>query len=160
MRSVLVSGPADEASALACALRRHGFDTFGLDLPPRLGTGSAGTRPIRPVDCYVQLPSTAEEPGTGSAARTLLRRVEAVSVVSPLLAWDATVLLVTNDRDTRRQDALRLMAEAALDDAGRGAALVVVVDDEPPLPTETFEDPTEVDRAFNEMVEALGLSPS
>ena len=133
MRSVLVSGPADEATALACALRRHGFATFGLDLPPRLGTGAAGERPIRPVDCYVQLPPAGGQngagPGSGSATRSLLLRVEAVSVVSPLLAHDATVLMVADDCDRRRRDALRLMAEAALNDVGESRRSVVVLDE-------------------------------
>jgi hypothetical protein len=128
MRSVLVSGPADQAGAVADALRRQGFDTFGLDLPPQLGTGAAGESPRRPVDCYVQL-APGDGGGGGSPTRTLLRRVEAVSVVSPLLARDATVLMVADDCDRRRRDALRLMAEAALNDAGGGAARVVVLDE-------------------------------
>ena len=134
MRSVLVSGPADEATALACALRRQGYATFGLDLPPQLGTGAAGDRPIRPVDCYVQLPPTIDRADHGSPTRSLLLRVEAVSVVSPLLAHDATVLMVADDCDRRRRDALRLMAEAALNDAGECRRSVVVLD-EPLSPT-------------------------
>lgn len=128
MRSVLVSGPAGEADAVADALRRQGFDTYGLDLPPQLGTGAAGQHPRRPVDCYVQL-APGDGGGAGSQTRMLLRRVEAVSVVSPLLARDATVLMVADDCDRRRRDALRLMAEAALNDAGGGAARVVVLDE-------------------------------
>lgn len=133
MRSVLVSGPADEATALACALRQQGFATFGLDLPPRLGAGAAGGRPVRPVDCYVQLPPAAAPNGAGgghgSPTRSLLLRVEAVSVVSPLLAHDATVLMVADDCDRRRRDALRLMAEAALNDVGETRRSVVVLDE-------------------------------
>jgi hypothetical protein len=127
MRSVLVSGPADEATALASALRRQGYSTFGLDLPPQLGTGAAGARPVDPVDCYVQLPPTPN--GHGSPTRSLLARVEAVSVVSPLLAHDATVLMVADDYDRRRRDALRLMAEAALNDVGECRRSVVVLDE-------------------------------
>jgi len=138
MRSVLVSGPADEAAALACALRRQGFATFGLDLPPRLVTGgaacegaglAAGPRPIHPVDCYVQLPPNGQRAGHGSPTRSLLQRVEAVSVVSPLLAHDATVLMVADDCDRRRREALRLMAEAALNDVGECRRSVVVLDE-------------------------------
>jgi hypothetical protein len=129
MRSVLVSGPADEAAALACALRLQGFSTFGLDLPPRLGTGAAGDRPNRPVDCYVQLPPDSGRVEHGSPTRSLLLRVEAVSVVSPLLAHDATVLMVADDCDRRRRDALRLMAEAALNDIGECRRSVVVLDE-------------------------------
>ena len=129
MRSVLVSGPADEAAALACALRLQGFSTFGLDLPPRLGTGAAGDRPKRPVDCYVQLPPNGQRADHGSPTRSLLLRVEAVSVVSPLLAHDATVLMVADDCDRRRRDALRLMAEAALNDVGECRRSVVVLDE-------------------------------
>ncbi|HEV7863575.1 MAG TPA: hypothetical protein VGR20_12775 [Acidimicrobiia bacterium] len=129
MRSVLVSGPADEATAVAAALRRQGFDTYGLDLPSRLGTGAAGDRPVRPVDCYVQLAPLGEGPGHGSPTRSLLRRVEAVSVVSPFLARDATVLMVADEWDRRRRDALRLMAEAALNDAGVRRLSVVVLDE-------------------------------
>ncbi|MGH9010439.1 MAG: hypothetical protein ACRDYF_11435, partial [Acidimicrobiia bacterium] len=114
MRSVLVSGPADQAEELATALRDVGFDTFGLDLPPQLGTGATGPRPARSVDCYLQL--AGDEAGWGSPTRTLLRRIEAVTLVSPLLAHDATVILVDDDCDPRRRDALRLLAEAALDD--------------------------------------------
>jgi hypothetical protein len=126
MRSVLVSGPADQAEELATALREVGFDTFGLDLPPSLGTGVAGPRPVRSVDCYLQL--AGEEAGIGSPTRTLLRRIEAVTLVSSLLAHDATVVLVDDDCDARRREALRLLAEAALDD-GVGARRVVVIDD-------------------------------
>ena len=129
MRSVLVSGPADDVTAVVSALQRQGFDTFGLDLPPRLGTGAAGRRPVRPVDCYVQLAPAADEPGRGSPTRSLLRRVEAIAVVSPLLAHDATVLMVADDWDRRRRDALRLMAEAALTDAGVWRRSVVVLDE-------------------------------
>ena len=128
MRSVLVSGPADDVTGVARALRRQGFDIFGLDLPPRLGTGATGARPVRPVDCYVQLPPTGELSRSGSPTRSLLRRVEAVSVVSPLLARDATVLMVADDWDRRRRGALQLMTEAALNDAG-GRRSVVVLDE-------------------------------
>jgi hypothetical protein len=126
MRSVLVSGPAHQAEELATALREVGFNTFGLDLPSSLGTGAAGPRPVRSVDCYLQL--AGEEAGIGSPTRTLLRRIEAVTLVSPLLAHDATVVLVDDDCDARRRDALRLLAEAALDD-GVGERRVVVLDE-------------------------------
>ena len=126
MRSLLVSGPADQAEELATALRDVGFNTFGLDLPPSLGTGAPGPRPVRSVDCYLQL--AGEEAGISSPTRTLLRRIEAVTLVSPLLAHDATVVLVDDDCDTRRRDALRLLAEAALDD-GVGERRVVVLDE-------------------------------
>lgn len=126
MRSVLVSGPADQADELAAALREVGFNTFGLDLPPSLGTGAAGPRPVRSVDCYLQL--AGEDAGIGSPTRTLLRRIEAVTLVSSLLAHDATVVLVDDDCDTRRRDALRLLAEAALDD-GVSERRVVVLDE-------------------------------
>ena len=152
MRSVLVSGPSDLAEGLACALREAGFDTFGLDLPPRLGTGAAGQRPARSVDCYLQLAS--EEAGWGSSpTRTLLRRIEAVSLVSPLLAHDATVVLVDDDCDPRRREALRLLAEAALDD-GIGERRVVVVD-ETSLP-----EWLAVEQAFAGIVDSLRTSGS
>jgi hypothetical protein len=125
-----------------------------------LGTGAAGRRPVDPVDCYIQLPAAADTPSGGSATRELLRRVEAVAVVSPLLAWDATVMLITGDQDARRRDALRLMAEAALDDAGRGAALVVVVDEDVPLAPAVLDDPVELRRVFDEITEGLRSSPS
>jgi hypothetical protein len=126
MRSVLVSGPADQAEELATALREVGFTTFGLDLPSSLGTGAAGPRPVRSVDCYLQL--AGEEAEIGSPTRTLLRRVEAVTLVSPLLAHDATVVLVDDDCDARRRNALRLLAEAALDD-GVSERRVVLLDE-------------------------------
>jgi hypothetical protein len=126
MRSVLVSGPADQAEELATALREVGFNTFGFDLPTSLGTGAGGPRPVRSVDCYLQL--AGEEAGIGSPTRTLLRRIEAVTLVAPLLAHDATVVLVDDDCDARRRDALRLLAEAALDD-GVGERRVVVLDE-------------------------------
>lgn len=126
MRSVLVSGPTDQAETLATALSEVGFNTFGLDLPPSLGTGASGPRPVRSVDCYLQL--AGEEAGIGSPTRTLMRRIEAVTLVSPLLAHDATVVLVDDDCDIRRRDALRLLAEAALDD-GVSERRVVVLDE-------------------------------
>ncbi len=156
MRSVLVSGPAEQAGAVADALRRQGFDTFGLDLPPRLGTGAIGERPRRPVDCYVQL-APGDGAGGGSPTRSLLRRVEAVSVVSPLLAHDATVLMVADDCDRRRRDALRLMAEAALNDAGGGAARVVVLDE--PLSPSTMVAAARRREARRDRVSLVELSP-
>ena len=158
MRSVLVSGPADEAGAVATALRRQGFDTYGLDLPPSLGTGAAGERPVRPVDCYVQLaPAAGDRTGAGSPTRTLLRRVEAVSVVSPLLARDATVLMVADDCDRRRRDALRLMAEAALSDAGGSSTRVVVLDE--PLSAATMAAASQRREAGRNRVSLVELSP-
>jgi hypothetical protein len=156
MRSVLVSGPADEATAVATALRRQGFDTFGLDLPPQLGTGAPGARPARPVDCYVQL-APGNRTGGGSPTRNLLRRVEAVSVVSPLLARDATVLMVADDCDRRRRDALQLMAEAALHDAGGAAARVVVLDE--PLSPTTMAAAARRRAANRNRVSLVELSP-
>ena len=88
--------------------------------------GHTGPRPARSVDCYLQL--AVDEAGFGSPTRTLLRRIEAVTLVSPLLAHDATVVLVDDDCDTRRRDAMRLLAEAALDD-GIGERRVVVLDE-------------------------------
>ena len=155
MRSVLVSGPADQAGAMADALRRQGFDTFGLDLPPGLGTGATGERPRRPVDCYVQL--APGDAAGGSPTRTLLKRVEAVSVVSPLLAHDATVLMVADDCDRRRRDALRLMAEAALNDAGGGATRVVVLDE--PLSPSTMAAAARRREARRDRVSLVELSP-
>jgi len=149
MRSVLVSGPADQAEALATALRDVGFDTFGLDLPPQLGTGAAGPRPVRSVDCYVQLASDGT--GWGSPTRTVMRRVQAVSLVSPLLAHDATVLLVDDDCDSRRRDALRLLVEAALDD-GISERRVVVLDES------SLPEWMAVEQAFDEIVESFRSS--
>jgi len=148
VRSVVVSGPADQAEALAATLRDLGYDTFGLDLPSPLGTGAAGTRPNRPIDCYVQLAGDGASP-----TRTLLRRVEAVALVASLLAADGTVLLVGGDGDPRRRFALRLMAEAALDDAV-GERRVVVLD-EAELP-----EWLAVQRSFTEIVDSLRSSGS
>jgi len=146
MRSVLVSGPADQAEALASALREVGFDTYGLDLPPQLGAGAAGPRPDRSVDWYVQL--AGDGTGWGSPTRTVMRRVQAVTLVSPLLAHDATVLLVDDDCDGRRREALRLLVEAAIDD-GIGERRVVVLD-ETALP-----EWIDVERSFAEIVESF-----
>ena len=149
MRSVLVSGPPDQAEALASALREVGFDTFGLDLPPQLGTGAAGPRPVRSVDCYVQL--AGDGTGWGSPTRTVMRRVQAVTLVSPLLAHDATVLLVDDDCDGRRREALRLLVEAALDD-GIGERRVVVLDES------SLPDWITLERSFAEIVESFRSS--
>jgi hypothetical protein len=151
MRSVLVSGPVEQAEALAGALRDLGFDTFGLDLPPQLGTGASGPRPVRSVDCYVQL--GGHEAGWGSPTRTMLRRVEAVALVSPLLAHNAAVLLVDDDCDSRRRDALRLLAEAALDDGVSDRRIVVLDEDELP-------EWIAVERTFCEIVETFRSSRS
>lgn len=148
MRSVVVSGPAEQAEAFAATLRDLGYDTFGLDLPPQLGTGAAGTRPKRPIDCYVQLAGDG-----GSPTRTLLRRIEAVTLVASLLAPDATVLMVGGDGDPRRRFALRLMAEAALLDAvGERRVLVL---DEAELP-----EWLALERSFTEIVDSLRSSGS
>jgi hypothetical protein len=149
MQSVLVSGPPEQADELATALRDVGFHTFGLDLPPRLGTGATGPRPARSVDCYLQL--AGDEAGFGSPTRTLLRRIEAVTLVSALLAHDATVVLVDDDCDPRRREALRLLAEAALDD-GVGERRVVILD-EGALP-----EWIAVEQAFAEIIESLRSS--
>ncbi len=149
MRSVLVSGPADQAEALASALREVGFDTYGLDLPPQLGAGAAGPRPDRSVDWYVQL--AGDGTGWGSPTRTVMRRVQAVTLVSPLLAHDATVLLVDDDCDGRRREALRLLVEAALDD-GISERRVVVLDET------SMPEWMAVEQAFDEIVESFRSS--
>ena len=151
MRSVLVSGPPDQAEALATALRDVGFDTFGLDLPPQLGTGASGPRPVRSVDWYLQL--AGDGTGWGSLTRTVMRRVQAVTLVAPLLAHDATVVLVDDDCDDRRRDALRLLVEAALDDGVSDRRVVVL--DESSLP-----EWIAVEHAFEEIVETLRSSSS
>ncbi len=146
MRSVLVSGPAEQAEGVASALRELGFQTFGLDLPPQLGTGAAGARPVRPVDCYVQL--EGDGTGWGSPTRTVMRRVQAVTLVSSLLAHDATVLLVDEDCDGRRREALRLLVQAALDD-GVSERRVVVLDEE------ALPEWIAIEQSFAGIVEAL-----
>jgi hypothetical protein len=74
-------------------------------------------------------------------------------MASPLLAHDATVVLVDNDCDSRRRDALRLLAEAALDDGVSERRVVVL--DETSLP-----EWIAVEQAFDEIVESLRSSSS
>jgi len=130
LNTALVTGAIDHITAVAMALKREGFEAFAWE-GPRPGAAD-GLLPGS-VDCYVQLPlAPASPPAVDTqpvGVGTLVHGVDTVARVSPLLAPDAIVMLVTAepgwDRASRR--VLHVIAEAVVaKQVGNGARVVVV----------------------------------
>jgi hypothetical protein len=130
LNTALVTGAIDHINAVAMALKREGFEAFAWE-GPRPGEAD-GLLPGS-VDCYVQLPLAPASPPAVDAqpvgVGTLVHGVDTVARVSPLLAPDAIVMLVTAepgwDRASRR--VLHVIAEAVVaKQVGNGARVVVV----------------------------------
>lgn len=130
MTTALITGTSERIHAVAAALEQEGFDALAVEAA---GATGAGGHPLSPgsVDCYVQLaPATGGWGGpepVGSAP--LVRRIDDVATVSELLAADAAVVLVTDERgwDPARVRALEVLAGAAVAErAGTGVRLTVV----------------------------------
>jgi hypothetical protein len=130
LNTALVTGAIDHSHAVAMALKREGFDAFAWE-GPRPGEAD-GLLPGS-VNCYVQLaPASASRPAAGAqpvGVGTLVHGVDTVARVSPLLAPDAIVVLVTGepgwDRASRR--VLHAIAEAVVaKQVGSGARVIVV----------------------------------
>ncbi|MGI5129953.1 hypothetical protein ACQEVB_24345 [Pseudonocardia sp. CA-107938] len=134
----LVTGSADRAASLRAAFEAGGVQALGLaDI--RATTG--------PVDYYVQLGVTVPVRGETVIRRVhafleggLLERFATVDQVRPLLAPDASVLLVTGNTSTdliapddrsARLALLRVLAHALRADMAPGKVRVRVVSGEP-----------------------------
>ena len=145
--TALVTGSPDRVPDVTVALKSAGFDILAAgvlspDDAPDLEEGS--------VDCYVQLP--ADRPGPAGGGLQRAREVIAHEVVArfdsaarflPLLAPDATVLLVTEgpdpsdipaggaDPDHMAQRTLvGVLAEAIQRDQGRAGVRATVVSED------------------------------
>lgn len=142
MPNALVTGAPDRVPDIAIALKSAGFDILAA------GPVSAGDAPDleeSSVDCYVQLPGDAPWPAGPAVDRTRavlaaeMARFDHAARFLPLLAPDATVLLVTEDsgcggdrgRSADPGQALRtlvgVLAEAIVRDGGRRGVRATVV---------------------------------
>jgi hypothetical protein len=107
MPTALVTGSAERAEAVADVLRANGFGTrcspYGLPLV----AASASIRDSS-LACYVQVPDELHRVGKptdgelrASVVRDLQNRFDALGVVAPLLAPEATTFVVPgHDADT------------------------------------------------------------
>ena len=148
MPTALVTGAPDRVPDIAIALKSQGFDILSAGSEPLVGP--SGLAPGS-VDCYIQLPGEPgpfdDSPlGRARAAITdeLLARFDAAARLAPLLAPQATVLLVTDGQvaeepNPPRSDAQALralmgvLAEAILADLGvDGVRATVVEEGRPP----------------------------
>ena len=149
MRTVLVTGLAGPAAAVADALRARGVPTVCVASGTSLAAACAAI-PDGSLAGYVQLP--AEPPGAGVAplpssgdpmdevraliAGGLLARFDGFGIIAPLLAAGALVVLVPGDRGRAARDTLAELPELAqaltrviLDRNGAGSARLVVTGD-------------------------------
>jgi hypothetical protein len=142
--TALVTGAPDRVPDIAVALKSQGFDILSAGSEPLVGpTGLAPGS----VDCYIQLPGEParfdDTPiGRARAAITdeLLARFDAAARLAPLLAPQATVLLVANgaapeepnppESDAQALRALiGVLAEAILADLGVDGVRATVVEE-------------------------------
>lgn len=143
MPNALVTGAPDRVPDIAIALKSAGFDilaagTIWADDAPDLEESS--------VDCYVQLPGDAPWPAGGAVDRARgvlaheISRFENAARFLPLLAPDATVLLVTQDSGpgadaggsaeperTAVRTLVDVLADAIVRDCGRRGVTATVV---------------------------------
>jgi hypothetical protein len=129
LSTALVTGTIERIHAVAMALKREGFDPLVWEAPT---PGAAEGLPRRSVDCYVQLaggfaPARSAQGAEGAA---LIRRVDAVAGLSPLLALDSAIVLVADEGgwDPARRRTLHVLAGAAIAERVGSDARVVVVD--------------------------------
>ncbi|HEV3363606.1 MAG TPA: hypothetical protein VG795_05585 [Acidimicrobiia bacterium] len=150
MPTALVTGSPERVPDITIALKSAGFDILAAGA---MSPADAPDLEANSVDCYVQLPLDAPQPGGGALRRTrdviaheMASRFDSVSQFLPLLAPSATVLLVTHGGDLVDDSAGRgdpdqkavrtlvgVLAEAILRDCGRsGVRTAVVADDRAP----------------------------
>lgn len=130
MNTALVTGSIDHVHTVALALKDEGFDALAWEGPP---PGAAAGLPPGSVDCYVQLPPVTLSPPTAGVqpigAGSLAHRIDTVARVSPLLAPEAAVVLVTAERgwDPAAINALRALTAAVVAKrVGSGVRVAVV----------------------------------
>src|SRR5205807_4809896 len=97
LSTALVTGAIERIHAVAMALKREGFDALAWEGPT---PGAADGLPRRSVACYVQLAGglVPWRSALGAEGTILIHRVDTVASLSPLLALDATVVLVADER--------------------------------------------------------------
>jgi hypothetical protein len=129
LSTALVTGAIERIHGVAMALKREGFNALAWEGPT---PGAADGLPRRSVDCYVQLAGSfaPARSAQGAEGATLIHRVDTVASLSPLLALDAAVLLVADERgwDPARRRTLHVLAGAAVAERVGSDARVVVVD--------------------------------
>jgi hypothetical protein len=131
LSTALVTGTIDRIHDVAMALKREGFDALAWEGPT---PGATDGLPPRSVDCYVQLApgrmSRSASDGEAVGAGTLMHRVDTVASLSPLLAPDAAVVLVSDERgwDPAGRRALHALVRAAVAERVGCGVRVAVVD--------------------------------
>jgi hypothetical protein len=145
MTRALITGSTEQVTAVAVALRSAGFNPVCADGWNTLADVCA-TMPAQSFGCYVQLPARHPARMTTSLGHLRaaiadgpLARVDVVAALAPLLAKEATVLLVLGDAPgetvaggaelLRRAvgDLVRVLADAILEDHGASGVRVTVV---------------------------------
>ena len=133
MPNAVVTGALERVGDMALALKRAGFEILAAQ--PDVSQIPAG---LGEVDCYVQLPNGAPPAGDQAAtgghavvAQAMLVRFDTAAQVAPMLARQATVVLVADPPngvpapDTRL---VRLLIEAVIADHGGDDVRVAVID--------------------------------
>jgi hypothetical protein len=133
MANVLLTGSKHRTSRFSANLRGHEGDTLVADSPDRI-VDLTTRLPERSVGVYVQLLMNDAGP---SWASPVTERLETMTLVAPLLAPEAAVVLVADEpadpaRDQRVADGLRLLAEAALSTCGHIGGQVSVLQEASP----------------------------
>ncbi len=147
---VLVTGSPDRVDPVRQVLVAQGMDVVAVDRLEELAGVAAGIPPGS-LQCYVQLPVQVSSISTTVVARVrdfltqgLLARFDAAIRVLPLLAADATVVLVAGnspgetgvpDDQRARLALLRVLAHSILAEA-LGDLRVTVLDRRPGSPEE------------------------
>jgi hypothetical protein len=136
--NALVTGAPDRVPDIAIALKSAGFDILAAG---PMSADDAVDLEESSVDCYVQLPGDALWPAGRAVDRTRallaheVSRFDTATRFLPLLAPDATVLLVTEDSEHGPADPCRtalrtiadLLSEAIVRDCGRRHIRATVV---------------------------------
>jgi hypothetical protein len=142
-RAALVTGSTERMAAVTPALEQGGFEVIEIgdtERPEQV----FGRLPKASFACYVQLPLKTEARGATVVDRIrnflkqgLLARFELADRVLPLLANNATVVLVAGHQPSGRElpddrearvALLRVLAQAILAETGDSGVAAVVVD--------------------------------
>jgi hypothetical protein len=152
-RSALITGWSERVEEVASALEQAGYNAIRA---PEHELLPEQTKAIAPgsVDCYVQLPGRISARGETVVERVrnfltdgLIRRFDAVAVISPTLRSDACVLLVSGnhpdepgapDNQRARLALLQVLAHSLLIERG-GTGMTVTIIGERRSPAELVE---------------------
>lgn len=117
MSTAIVAGSAERVDPVVAALQTEGFHTIALGGDESI-TRVTATLPPSSVGYYVQMAHTPAAVGGVAAAGPLIgdlvSRLGDFTRAVPVLASDATVLIVADGWDERVLDAVRVLAQAAV----------------------------------------------